>query len=793
MNKFIFIPILLCSYLIFQSCSDPIDFEKIPDRGFVSHQKAPSWEQGLISGNGTLGALVYGSPENESVILSHALLYLPLHQPLPPVSQGKHLKEIRQLMLDGQYAKASEYIVELSQQEGYGPKRWTDPFIPAFRLNIRTDSSSINHYRRSVDFETGEVAIQWEDSLGKWCRELFVSRPDSVVVMRLRGDKGQGLNAQLQLERITECDWWKDMFQMSDQLGITETEFKATPQHLTCRVFFENQWPGSLQGYEGVVRIVPQGGEMDCSGNKIRITAAQEVLLLMKIRPSYDMSQSQLKHMEEELASLRPDYSCLKNRHAQIHGELFRRVKLDLCTSPEEQRLTSEEMLQQPGLSPVLIEHLFDAARYNSLSATGSNPPNLQGIWSGTMTPYWSGDFTTNGNLPVSVSHFLQANTPELLLPLFDRLETFREDFRTNARALFQCRGIHVPSRFSTHGLNNHFDAIWPMTFWTAGAAWYSFFYYDYFLYTGDTTFLTQRALPFMEEAALFYEDFLQTGDNGNYIFNPSYSPENNPANHPEQACINATMDVMAAKGLFRALIHASQISHKNQDKIPVWKEMLGKMPPYELNAQGEIREWMWPDMEENHQHRHVSHLLGLYDLQDPEIMKNPDLIEGCRRAIQQRMRIRRQENGGVMAFGMAMLGFSAAAIGEQEIASEILTWLSHNYWNSNLVTTHDPHAIFNLDLSGGYPSLVMKMLVYSEPGLISLLPSLPECWEKGKIQGVALRGQILLKELAWEKGCVKATVNSPLSQGVKFRIKGQPDTLRHIPANQDITFEFHY
>ena len=107
------------------------------------------------------------------------------------------------------------------------------------------------------------------------------------------------------------------------------------------------------------------------------------------------------------------------------------------------------------------------------------------------------------------------------MLPLFDRLEAYMEDFKVNARELYNCRGIHVPSRFSSHGLNNHFDATWPMTFWVTGAAWYSLFYYDYYMYTLDKEFLQKRALPFMEQAALFYEDFLKEGADGKYVFNP--------------------------------------------------------------------------------------------------------------------------------------------------------------------------------------------------------------------------------------------------------------------------------
>lgn len=110
------------------------------------------------------------------------------------------------------------------------------------------------------------------------------------------------------------------------------------------------------------------------------------------------------------------------------------------------------------------------------------------------------------------------------------------DDFRTNARVLFNCRGIHIPSHFYTHGLDCQFDKTWPMTFWVAGAPWYSMFYWDYYLYTRDREFLRRRALPFMEEAVAFFEDFLTEGADGKYIVNPSYSPENHPKNYKMQA-----------------------------------------------------------------------------------------------------------------------------------------------------------------------------------------------------------------------------------------------------------------
>lgn len=346
--------------------------------------------------------------------------------------------------------------------------------------------------------------------------------------------------------------------------------------------------------------------------------------------------------------------------------------------------------------------------------------------------------------------------------------------FRTNARVLFNCRGIHIPSHFYTHGLDCQFDKTWPMTFWVAGAPWYSMFYWDYYLYTRDREFLRRRALPFMEESVAFFEDFLTEGADGKYIVNPSYSPENHPKNYKMQACINATMDIAAIKAMLRAVIEASRTLGANSDRIPAWQAMLDKMPAYGNNADGEFREWLWADMEDNHEHRHASHLIGLYDLHDPEIMQSRELRQGALKAIDRRMDFRRKENTGVMAFGICQLAFSAAALGQADRCEEMLGWLGDNYFLDNMFSTHDPHNIFNCDISGGYPSLVMKMLCYSEPGRIDIFPAKPSSWRRGSIKGMALRGGIIMEELRWDGSKTTVTLRADDTQEVSVTIYGK-------------------
>ena len=194
-----------------------------------------------------------------------------------------------------------------------------------------------------------------------------------------------------------------------------------------------------------------------------------------------------------------------------------------------------------------MIERAFDAGRYNIICSTGLNPPNLQGIWSGTWQPPWSGSFTVNGNLPCAISFLLTGNTPGLMEPYFAFYERMLPGFRENAKALFGTRGIHVPAQMTTSPRETDFSSQYPHCYWHSGAAWACHFFYDYYLHTGDERFLAERAYPLMKETAAFYEGFLTVTDqHGKLAFVPSYSPENSPADekHPP-TCINATMDVI--------------------------------------------------------------------------------------------------------------------------------------------------------------------------------------------------------------------------------------------------------
>ncbi len=401
--------------------------------------------------------------------------------------------------------------------------------------------------------------------------------------------------------------------------------------------------------------------------------------------------------------------------------------------------------MARPG-SAAAVAAQFAAGRYAIVSASGDRPPTLQGVWSGTYRPAWESGYTLDGNLFAALSGLAPTGTPELLLPLFDLLEQYRDDFAENARRLYGAGGVLLPPHVSSHGRHNHFDATWCLTFWTAGAAWAARLFAEYYEHTGDEEFRRERALPFLRLARDFERDFAPDGR-----FVPSYSPENTPAGTGSQAAVNATMDVAAARAL-----HAD-----------LGEDDAG-LPGYTVAADGTLDEWLWPGLAPEHAHRHASQLFGLW-YPDPALLADRQLVAAARKTVRARLAWWR-DNGDEMAFGLTGLGLAAAELGMADECAEILTLLS-GYWRPSLVATHNRGEIFNVDSCGGLPAMVVRMLLRPGPAprltpppegpvelTLALLPALPTGWPSGELRG-ASAGRVRVPRLAWSPGRLEVSL----------------------------------
>jgi hypothetical protein len=745
---------------------------QVPERGFVSSQPAETWEEGLISGNGTIGANVLSRPLDETIIFTHERLFLPKGPPTMPPEQASRLFEIRNLIARGLYRQATELAFEFSGQESF---MYPDPFVPAFDLGIKMESEGdVSDYMRSMDFQTGEATVHWADKRGVFERRLFVSRAHGVAVLLITGPKPGTVNCRLKLgpRKPSEKLGNQKLESSANRFKTHITDVKATADEsgLTFRNSFTKAYPGSIHALEGMAYVVAKNGAARPEGETLIVTGADNVLVFIDIRMLYDPDRSRFDLMKNTLSGLSTDYQSLLAEHKRIHGEMFMRMRLDIGGGSDH-KLTTEELLAKTSnanLCKALVEKEFDAGRYNIISCTGQLPPTLQGVWGGTYVPGWASDYTQNGNVPSAIASIMKGNMPELMLAYTSYIESIVPYLEINAKNMFGCRGIVLPSRSSTNGFNNALAPRFAGGFWVGGAAWAAHFFYDYYLYTGDEKFLADHALPFMEKAAVFFEDYLYEGPDGKYIFSPTQSPENTPGNTNSQGSFNATMDVAASKELLGNLIAASTKLGKNKKKIAVWKSMLEKMPEYMINDDGIIKEWLTPKLENNDHHRHCSQLYPLFDGMPKEIADSPELQSAFKKSVQYKLDVHWTNNPrGFMSFGLVQLGQTATSLKESEMSYECLTYLVNRFWLNNLASMHNHKSLFNMDISGGMPDVIIKMLAASEPGRIQLLPALPAAWPTGTIEGILCRGQIEIKRLHWNKNRIRISLESAVKQPI--------------------------
>ena len=754
-------------------------------RASFSDAPAWSWEAALPTGNGSHGAMLLGRPEDEVVVLNRAGLFLPLHPPIDPPRQAELLPDIRRDLHEGRFQAAADRVVAKSHQDGYtDEKRWTDPFIPAAFLRIRQPAAGpLRAYVRGTDYRDGTVVAAWRDGRGDHRRRLIAARDRDVVVLDLEAPPG-GLTCHIELVHH-DPEAALDGERPVVELGSTNRYH--TGDLLVCRQAYARTWPGSIRAAITVARVVPRGGSLAGAG-AWDLTAADGALVLVRtaIERDGDDAEALIAALSAGLRALPVDVSTLWAGHRAVHQPLMDACRLDLGGTAAAHARTGVRLFAEAKVGaadPALLEKTFHACRHLAVCSSGpTHPPTLQGIWGGSWRPSWSGDYTQNGNLQTAVAGHLAGGLAEALEGFFAYQESLLPHYRHNAQVLYGARGIQVPSRTSTHGLLNHFDGTWPMTFWTAGAAWNARFFFDHWLHTGDRAFLVVRALPFLREVAAFYEDFL--AGEGVARFMPSYSPENDSPATGSQSTVDAAMDVGAARQLLEDLLSLANEGLITADEQARWRRLRDRLPPFRIGEGGVLAEWGDPRLTERHEHRHASQLYAFYDGLPAWAEGDRRLLDAACATVRARMVHRRAAGGGIMAFGMVQLGCAAASLGMAEDAGDIVDWLANRFFfPESFVTTHNPRHVLNVDIAGGLPRLMLLCLADSRPGLIRLLSALPSSWPSGRVEGLHCRAQVVIRHLAWDPRGVEVEFLSPVTQTVQVQVAARAPQMLKLMA----------
>ena len=778
MTKIIMISIF--SALLFLSCNSNTQVKEAERfNGTQSNQPASKWEEAMVTGNGNMGAMMFGNPFKETIVVNQCEMFLTLGTKEFVKHVATFMPEIKEKALaagvNGPTVAHKMFLAKTNQKID-----WTDPFHPAFMLHIDNPEQAYENYLLTENFATGELKVSWDDKDGHWERKLFISRPDDVIVMEITGPKGK-------VGGTFSIDLTHELIDVDMEVELGEIRAHAT-------------YVKGKGGYDNVIRIIPTGGDMSNGDKAITVSQADKILIVMQVdnwktplpetqsevwayspkNPKFsgDYPTNKQDIISKKLNALTLDYEALFKPHAQAHGNLFNRVKLTLNTD-KEQDISSQTMLEEAAqskqLSPALAEKMYDACRYLIICSTGKNPPNLQGIWTGTWKPAWSGDYTLDSNLQLEVQSIMSSNMPELMENYFTLIESWLVDSRLNAKKFFGCRGIVSNPRASNTNLLLHWGN-WPgeQSFGTMG--WMLHFFYDYYQFTGDRAFLKNRVVPLLKENALFYEDLLKNTENeqGKYQFFISYSPEQD-----HYLYANSTFDIAVAKAVLTYLIKSCNALGIEADNISKWQTMKEKLPDYMINEKGELMEWASAGTKEVYNHRHHSHLLPLYQFCEFDIESNPQLWEASAKALDGKtmnwLHNRENPDSNHITHGMMNQAQAAARLGKSEIVYEVLSRLAtEQYIHPSFMMSYWPDKKgYGFDPIGTIPDVINNALAFAWEDVVDIIPALPKEWRQGAIENILLRGQIQVNELQWniEDGMVKLIMTSEIDKTLTLRL----------------------
>jgi len=723
---------------------------------------AAVWNEALPVGNGRLGAMVFGDPANEKVQLNEATFWSggPSRNDNPDALSA--LPKVRQLIFDGKYKEAESMINQnMTAKQLHGSK-----YQIVGNLNLAFPGhETYTDYYRELDLEKAIFTTTYKVKDVCFKREVFASIPDHVIVVRLSADKPGMLSFVAELNGPLQ----KSIAAL-DAKTIEMTGLSETHEGVTGQVKFD-----------ALTKIINQGGSTAVEANKINVSNATEVVILISIATNFvdykTLTANEIGKCTQYLSSAeKKPYNTLLESHVAAFQKYFNRVSFDLGTSPAAGQPTDVRIKNfSKSVDPELVTMYYQFGRYLLISSSqpGGQPANLQGIWNDSTSPAWDSKYTININTEMNYWPAEKCNLPEMHEPLMKMIKELSETGKETAKTMYGCDGWVAHHNTDIWRINGVVDgAFWGM--WPMGSAWLSQHLWEKYLYSGDTKFL-ESVYPVMKSACKFYMDFLVEEPIHKWlVVSPSISPENTPAGRPS-ICAGATMDNQILFDLFSKTIKAGSLLKKDKELMSDFQKTLDRMPPMQIGQYGQLQEWMEDLDNPDDKHRHVSHLYGLYPGNQVSPYSNPQLFDAARTTLIQR---------GDVSTGWSMgwkVNFWARLLDgnhARKLISDQLSLVDPIKGGFGGGGTYpnffDAHPPFQIDGNFGCTSGITEMLMQSHDGAISILPALPDDWKNGKISGLRTSGGFEVS-FKWENGVVqKLEIKSNLGGNCRIRVPNE-------------------
>jgi alpha-L-fucosidase 2 len=637
--------------------------------------------------------------------------------------------------------------------------------------NVREDQ--ITGYRRDLDLDTGVATTRFVYQGVTYQREVFASYPAKVIVVRLSANKPGSLSFEASLKSAHE----------GSEVAVLPTgELSMTGRVADSAIRFEAR-----------LAVNPDSGTRQTRGGTLRINNADSATLILSGATNFqnykDVSADPQARNAAAIAALRGKrVDTLRAEHIADHQRLFRRVSLDLGSSAAAKLPTDERIKAfAKGSDPSMVTLVFQFGRYLMIASSrpGGQPANLQGLWNDSNAPPWDSKYTDNINTEMNYWPAEETNLSECQLPLFDALKDLAAAGAITAKEHYNAHGWVVHHNFDlwrgTAPINASNHGIWQ-----TGGAWLSTHLWEHYLFTGDRQFLHDVAYPLMKGAAEFFADTLvKDPKTGLLITGPSNSPEQGGL------VMGPTMDRQIVRALFGEVIAASRILEVDAGLRDQLTSMRAQIAPNQIGQYGQLQEWMEDKDDPKNQHRHMSHLWGVYPGSEITPYGTPDLFKAARQSL-----IFRGDAATGWSMGWKLNLWARFLDGDH--AYKILQNLvvpasdkgpgtaAHAGLFANLFDAHPP---FQIDGNFGATAGITEMLLQSEDpygsptsltpaqsgtaAFIHLLPALPAALPNGKVSGLLARGGLEVA-IAWQNGkLAKATLAARESEPVKVRYSG--------------------